>query len=174
MKLNKKGFMMAEVIVVSAIVLSLLTTLYISYNKVFSLYQSRTEYEDVNLLYDLAYYRDVLIQKGNFDTALGDLYERQESGNSHDLLLTYYNYYQSYNSSAGANQELLGNDNVFMIYLKDGSINESKTDGQLTYKDYINYLNNSKEFTDTNCIMVLERCVDSKCKYAHIDLKRTF
>ena len=34
MKLNKKGFMMAEVIVVSSIVLITLTSLYMSYNKI--------------------------------------------------------------------------------------------------------------------------------------------
>ena len=37
MKLNKKGFMMAEVIVVSAIILTFLAAIFVSYNKIYSL-----------------------------------------------------------------------------------------------------------------------------------------
>ena len=44
MKLNKKGFMMAEVVVVSSVILIILTTLYISYNKIISLYETRLDY----------------------------------------------------------------------------------------------------------------------------------
>ena len=53
MKLNKKGFMMAEVIVVSSIVLITLTSLYISYNKIYSTYKKRINYYDVSIIYDL-------------------------------------------------------------------------------------------------------------------------
>ena len=37
-KMNNKGFMMAEVVVVSAVIIVTLVTLYVSYNKIFSLY----------------------------------------------------------------------------------------------------------------------------------------
>ncbi|MDD6093241.1 MAG: hypothetical protein PUB90_01415 [bacterium] len=53
MKLNKKGFMMAEVIVVSSIVLITLTSLYMSYNKIYSTYKKRINYYDVSIIYDL-------------------------------------------------------------------------------------------------------------------------
>lgn len=53
MKLNKSGFMMAEVIVVSSIVLITLTSLYMSYNKIYSAYKTRINYYDVSIIYEL-------------------------------------------------------------------------------------------------------------------------
>lgn len=66
--MNNKGFMMAEVVVVSAIVLTTLVGLYTSYNKIFSLYNQRVDYYDVATLYDLAYYRDNAL--GSIGTSL--------------------------------------------------------------------------------------------------------
>lgn len=51
--MNKKGFMMAELVVVSAIVLVTLTGLYVSYAKIYTLYSTRLTYYDVNTLYSL-------------------------------------------------------------------------------------------------------------------------
>ena len=51
--MGRRGFMMAEVIVVSSVVLIVLTTLYVSYNKIFSFYQTRLNYEDSNLIFSI-------------------------------------------------------------------------------------------------------------------------
>ena len=56
--MNNKGFMMAEVIVVSSIVLVTLVGLYTSYSKIFTLYNQRINYYDVAMLYELAYIRE--------------------------------------------------------------------------------------------------------------------
>lgn len=56
--MNNKGFMMAEVIVVAAIVLLAMVGLYASYNKIFSIYNQRVDYYDVATLYELASIRD--------------------------------------------------------------------------------------------------------------------
>lgn len=56
--MNNKGFMMAEVIVVSSIVLIALVGLYVSYNNIFMVYNKRVDYYDVALLYELANIRD--------------------------------------------------------------------------------------------------------------------
>lgn len=68
--MNNKGFMMAEVIVVSAVILIALTTFYVSYNKVISLYNERLNYYDPTTLYELAKYRDdnyKTLAAGRFD-----------------------------------------------------------------------------------------------------------
>lgn len=57
-RLNNKGFMMAEVVVVSAVILIAMTTFYVSYNKIISLYDERINYYDVATLYELASIRD--------------------------------------------------------------------------------------------------------------------
>lgn len=56
--MNNKGFMMAEVVVVSSIILIALTAFYVSYNKIISIYNQRLDYYDVSTLYKLAEYRD--------------------------------------------------------------------------------------------------------------------
>lgn len=56
--MNRKGFMMAEVVVVSAIVLVTLVSFYVSYNKIITLYNQRIDYYDVTTLYELASVRD--------------------------------------------------------------------------------------------------------------------
>ena len=56
--MNNKGFMMAELVVVSAIVLVALSGLYVSYNKIFSIYNKRINYYDVATLYELGNIRD--------------------------------------------------------------------------------------------------------------------
>ena len=72
MKLNKKGFMMAEVIVVSSIVLITLTSLYISYNKIYSTYKKRINYYDVSIIYDLdKIRRNVVIDVPTNNTKIG-------------------------------------------------------------------------------------------------------
>ena len=56
--MNNKGFMMAEVVVVSSIVLVTLVGLYTSYNKIISAYSQRVNYYDVTTLYELANIRN--------------------------------------------------------------------------------------------------------------------
>lgn len=51
--MNNKGFMMAEVVVVSSIIIVTLVGLYTSYNKILSLYNQRINYYDINTLYEL-------------------------------------------------------------------------------------------------------------------------
>ena len=51
--MNNKGFMMAEVVVVSAVILVTLTGLYVSYGKILSQYNRIINYYDVRTLYEL-------------------------------------------------------------------------------------------------------------------------
>ena len=51
MRLNKKGFMMAEVVVVSVIICTALVTLYTGINRVSNAYKIRNKYYDINALY---------------------------------------------------------------------------------------------------------------------------
>ena len=57
-KMNNKGFMMAEVVIVASIVMVTLVGFYTSYNKIISLYNQRINYYDVATLYELANIRE--------------------------------------------------------------------------------------------------------------------
>ena len=71
--MNRKGFMMAEVVVVSAIVMVTIIGLYQSYNKLYSTYATRLKYHDAETLYRLGNYRDTLIENGSLNTILSDM-----------------------------------------------------------------------------------------------------
>ena len=48
---NNKGFMLAEVVVTSTIVLTSLISLYITFNKLYNNYEIRSNYYDVDGIY---------------------------------------------------------------------------------------------------------------------------
>ena len=65
MKLNKKGFMMTEVIVVSVMIVVILTTMYTGYNRLIRSYNQKIDYYNVDGIYLLAFIRDSVIIDGD-------------------------------------------------------------------------------------------------------------
>ena len=158
-KMNNKGFMMAEVIVVSAIVLTLLSSVYVNYNKLYGLYSSRIDYYDVVTLYRLGYYRDYLIENNTMNTKINDA---KNNSNKITEINKIYN-----------------EDRVFMINnnktrISSDTLNwiNSQTDMHQTFKDYISYLSTSDDLDNkSNYVLIMERCnIDNDCKYAYLEV----
>ena len=92
--MNNKGFMMAEVVVVSAIVLVTMVGLYNSYNKIFSLYNQRIDYYDVATLYELGNYKKDNFDETNIENPIDDdnkgrkiyYFKRDDLENYNDIL----------------------------------------------------------------------------------------
>jgi len=143
--MNNKGFMMAEVVVVSSIILVALAAFYSSYNKIISIYNQRVDYYDVATLYDLAYVRDL----NNKDS------------------------YLSLKSSGTKITNGVGRGSVVYIVSKTRLNDLTSKSINQTFKDYIAYLKSSKgaDF-ETNKILVMEKCDDGKsnCKYAYLEV----
>lgn len=189
MKLNRKGFMMAEVVVVSAVVLITLTTLYMSYNKILSIYEQKLTYEDSNMLYDLAYYRDCLIEMPEFEFRDGNWYPVTTIDNG--LLMKLLdkvgpsNKFIDYGSIRDAFSyitlddykfDLFPGDNIYLVYNdynnNGNSLPKTAFSGKKqTLQDYIEYLDTGINLRNTNYIMVLERCNGNDCKYAYLNLE---
>lgn len=160
MKLNKKGFMMAEVVVVSAVVLITLTTLYISYNKIYYLYKTRLTYNDVTMLYRLAYYRDCFIEENDITQVKNTIEVNNLSQDDYlcklgdckeKIFVVYNNKNKKLNSSS----------------LNSFSINQ-------TYKDYVDYLSDSVDLSEYDYVMLMEYCDkdNENCKYAYLELEK--
>lgn len=155
MKLDKKGFMMAEVVVVSAIILIFLASIYVSYNQLYSKYKSRVIYYDAVTLYRLAYYRDNLIENHVISSLLDNVKNSDSKFQKIDDFGT--------------------SDNVFIIYNNRKNLNGNElnnVDGiHPTYKDFISFLSSSVDFTNTDYVMVMEKCNnDDDCKYAYLEV----
>lgn len=151
--MGRKGFMMAEVVVVSTVIIIVLTSLYTSYVKIYGLFQERITYYDVASLYRLGSIRDYLI----------------------DINLI-NNYIKSTESVTPITNGVASNEKVFWIKLKNKFIdneiiNNTKFNSiNKTYKDYLNYLQTSGAFK-TNNIMIIENCENAdKCNYAYLEI----
>lgn len=171
---------MAEVIVVSAIVLSVIGGLFISYNRIYGAYNTRVGYYDTVTLYRLEYYRNILIE----NDVMNDILEKTKKTE------TIVNIYDSDNNSNNIftlpSNEISNSvtDKVLLIQNTADSIrtilgSESNYNVSATFKDYLKYLSTSVEI-NSNFFMVMERCelqekngkkknID-KCKYAYLEV----
>lgn len=144
MKLNKKGFMMAEVIVVSSIVLITLTSLYMSYNKIYSTYKKRINYYDVSIIYDL----DQIRRNEEIDAPTNNTKINIKDSES--------------------------NTTVYAIPLTGNKITDTNTNlsqENTTFNEYLKYLKNSITVNNCNYILVMEKCDEDKkeCKYGYLE-----
>ncbi len=181
--MNRKGFMMAEVIVVSAIVLIVLGTMFVSYNKLLGTYKSRVSYYDAVTIYRLGYYRDILIE----NEALGKFMEAAK--NSPDHYVSIYDSGNHNNSvfTLSENEKAAqgSNDRVFLIYnnqanlttssLGSNPLDQSGLNIHKTFNDYLRYLTTSTNLKGTNYVLIMERCdntknTDNDCKYAYLEV----
>lgn len=177
--MNRKGFMMAEVVVVSAIVMVVIVGLYQSYNKIYLAYTTRIKYYDATTLYRLGYYRDILITNNLLETQINKL------KNNEATIIDIYN-------PKGTNLFELPKtevssyitDTVFLVptkknnnkYIITTDVLDEKDiqndDIHQTFKDYLSYLSTSTSF-NSNYLMLIERCNakdKNDCYYAYLEI----
>ena len=143
--MNNKGFMMAEVVVVSSIILVVLVGMYMSYSKIFILYNQRINYYDASTLYELAYIRD---------NKLGDL--TLDSTNDIDGDVVYYVDKNKVKDKTVSKTELNETFKEYLDYLS-------------TSLDFDN-MNVNDQIVDY--ILIMEKCDSDKtnCKYAYLEV----
>ena len=157
MKFGRKGFMMAEVVVVSVVIAVVLITLFTGLNRVSSAYEKRDRYYDIDALYLTMMANDALIENGSINNLINDGTSTIiEANDDVNLLLNTYN-----------------NDDVnlyFSLYEK-GKIDELKDlpNTKETTKEFIDYLGTKFDFNDDyNYVIISEICknVDDCYYYA--------
>ena len=170
MKKNNKGFMMAELIIVSAIALSVLSVLFISFNKLYGIYMQRIRYYDSTTITRAALYRDILIENGQMNDFISNT---KASNNKYTLI---YETGDDNNIFAipSAEKSTKYNDLVYLVNVNRGTISSNviKDNINETFKEYLDFLNGSVEF-DSNFIILIERCEtsnDDNCKYAYLEV----
>lgn len=135
--------MLAEVVVVSAVISTVLVTMYIAINRVSSAYETRNSYYDIDALFFAEEINDLIKDKEHpkdFKLSLGDL-------------STAYQDYLNYEKANG-------------YYITPSTLNNT-IKGKATLKDFISYLK-SKLNNDNNYkyIIISELCKsDSDCHY---------
>ena len=158
MKLNKKGFMMAEVVVVSVIICTALVTLYTGINRVSNAYKIRNKYYDINALYMAEKANLYLINNGN----INELITNNKSVKISDSNLNNItNIYKSSNSDSTTNI-------YFSMYNKNKINNLTNINSiNVTFKDFVTYLDGHLDYNeDYNYLIISEICNDKDdCNY---------
>lgn len=194
MKLNRKGFMMAEVVVVSAVIVTVLVTLFTGINKVSTAYEKRNKYYDITSSQFAIEANNILEEEGlklnntQTETSLGSIEIGDENiGLCHENKIVKLSYIGSTNSGLRSNfDDLFGKyqdtytgyfipykKEVFeegKVYKYDGNTNSDSFtevgDINNTFKDYLNYQSTHYDFNlDFRYVIVVERCNTEECYY---------
>lgn len=145
--------MLAEVVVVSAVISTVLVTMYIAINRVSSAYETRNSYYDIDALFFAEEINDLIKDKelqtdSNPKLSLGDL------------------------STAYQNQDYLNYKKANGYYITPSTLNNT-IEGKQTLKDFMSYLK-TKLSNDNNYkyIIVSELCTpDDDCRYYALKVK---
>lgn len=150
MKLNKKGFMLAEVVVVAAVISTALVTMYIGLNRLTQAYETRNRYYDIDAMQIAMEVNDYITRNNISNIATGQFLEN----NLESSLLS------PYESSSGYHE-------IKIYYSPFDKNNEENTKSNInslkspnvtnTFKDYVDYLSNNIDFSGNyNYLIIVE------------------
>ena len=140
MKLNRKGFMLAEVVVSASVVAVVLVTMYIGINRMTAAYDKRNRYYDLDAQQVAMVVNDTIRNNGSdvtFDNS-GILLSEQISSNyseTKELFDLYKN-------------NLKYNNNVYIVKDKNGFNNIKNSNINQSFKDYIDYFVSKTSFDE--------------------------
>ena len=163
MKFGRKGFMMAEVVVVSVVIAVVLITLFTGLNRVSSAYEKRDRYYDIDALYLAMMANDALIENGSINNLINDGTSTNIEANdvTNSNINNINNIYKN-----------IVNDNSVNLYFslyEKGKIDKLKdlSTTKETTKEFIDYLGTKFDFNDDyNYVIISEICKnDDDCYY---------
>lgn len=161
MKLNRKGFMMAEVVVVSVIICTVLVTLYTALARINAAYDTRNRYYDIDTLYFTEEINYSLISSGLINKLIqnGNSVKVTLEGQGIDLneISSFYN----------SNNK--GKTKIYFSLYKKNDVNKlaNLTGLNETFKDYITYANDHFDYNeDYEYMLITEMCkTNDDCYY---------
>ena len=164
MRINRKGFMLAEVIIVSVIICVVLVSLFTGINRVTKAYDLRNRYYDVNALYMAEKANLYLIEDNSINTLISNNSPVKVENTNLNNVISFYN---SGNTGSTLN-----------IYFTPYDQNKVDDLGKLTgtnqtYKDFIDYLSGHLEFKGEYTYMLISEICNSTddCYYYGLGVK---
>lgn len=159
MKLGRKGFMLVEVVVVSAVISTVLVTMFIAINRVSSAYSTRDSYNSVDALYLAMAENDIL----------------RENNDLSDLVCNNSNA----NEITDSNLEKVYKDiDIYSINLYYSPYNRDEVlslkNNKATFDGFIDYISNKLDYSNTNYnyLIIAELCkTEDDCYYYALKLK---
>lgn len=153
MKLNKKGFMLAEVVIVASVIATVLVTVYILLNRVSNSYNTRNRYNDIDAMYVAMEINDIIKE----DETLNTNSWTELTGNNYNSFKTFY-------------QNSTNNEYTLKSWYVDKTqdINSINTSDDISLGNYIAYLNDKLEGANYNYLVIvkLSKGTDDNYYYA--------
>ncbi len=155
MKLNNKGFMMAEVIIVSAIIITTMVSLYAGFNRVYSTYNERNTFFSSDGIYALKTFEDFYINEQIMNKIANSLITNDYIDLTNCDNTTYYQTaYQKTLCNQIKNQYKINKiiATTYDLSKIDATINNIDTNEEYneTLKDYLEYYYNNEEIQTAN------------------------
>ncbi len=151
MKLSKKGFMLAEVVIVASVITTVLVFLFISINRMSNAYDKRNKYYDIDAMYAAMEVNNILIRNNDIKRYLennNDYIKFINNQENQDVNL-YSDFYLN-----------TGYDLTGVYYVKSSlvSIKElsNSTNNDLYLSDYLDYLEDSIPFDNYKYLIIVE------------------
>lgn len=138
MKLNRKGFMLAEVVVSASVVAVVLVTMYIGINRMTAAYDKRNRYYDLDAQQVAMEVNDLLkrdSEQNNFTSLTNNYYSLE------DIEVNYSKLKEVFNS-------LGENINTYYVKNKDGFNNIKNSNINQSFKDYLDYFISKTNFDE--------------------------
>ena len=160
MKLNKKGFMLAEVVIVASVIAGILITLYISLNRVAAAYEKRNRYYDIDAMYIAVEINEAI----NSDINSGFEYNIAETVNLANTSLYFNrrlkNFFDSLRKlKSDTNYDYIVKRTHYITDLSDiDNLNNLKNDenDDEYFNEYIDYLNDNIDFSKYDYLIIIE------------------
>lgn len=160
MKLGRKGFMLVEVVVVSAVISTVLVTMFIAINRVSSAYSTRDSYNSVDALYLAMAENDILRENNDLSDLVCNNSNANEIPDSN-----FENLKGAYNSIGSINL-------YYSPYNRDEVL--SLKNNKATFDGFIDYISNKLDYSNTNYnyLIIAELCkTEDDCYYYALKLK---
>jgi hypothetical protein len=154
MRLNRKGFMLAEVTVVSALALTVMVVMYASSSRMIEAYKVRENYYDVDTIYATGYIYNHLIDSLNINN--------------------YISSYSTYKSIKNADEyitKVVSEYNLNNVFFVKGSNVDNLISASIN-KTFKNYLTNAVKgnVDDNKYYLIVERVVNNNYYYYYAEM----
>lgn len=146
-RINNKGFMLAEIIIVSAILATALVGLFATFSKMFIEYEKRSVYESIDAIY---YARaisssDSGLTSFNSDEVFKGYKQINNSNNINKKYQVVHSYVIKYDA-----------DSIDKLLTGVNTLSEK-------YKEYLKYLKNNLDFNDGSCNYIIVTELSDNC-----------
>lgn len=134
-KLGSKGFMLVEVIVSTVVVVTIMTSLYVLFNRVYNTYELKATYTNVDAVYTIKTIEDFFVDNMKINELFSDVPSKEVKCGD---------YFSG--TILGSCEDIFNQYKVSGLYLmkKQSGDELSEISGvNQTFKDYIKYLNNA-------------------------------